>query len=266
MLSSDLRTASAPVVAKIDHVGVLADDADTLFTLFAETFQLPVVWPMTDYGGFASGGVRVGNLDLEFLRAAGGVRRFVLPDRPARYWILGWRPTGSVANSVARLAARGIPFREETPGPFYTNVTLTDLSPGSWVFLCHYQPEWYHRYPALAEQFQERRGGPLGVADAAEVTVGVREFAQAEQRWGRLLAPTMPERPGTWQVGDGPAVRLESDDRDAISTLTLQVRDLEQAARFLREQGLLGDVSAERVLLAPDRLGSLRLNLVTVGG
>lgn len=196
----------------------------------------------------------------------GGLRRFALPDQPARYWVLGWRPAGSVAASVARLAARGIPYREEAPGPFYTNVTLTDLAPGSWVLLCHYEPKWYQRYPALAQQLQDRRGGPLGVADAAEVTVGVQEFAQAEQRWGRLLAPMMPERPGVWQVGDGPAVRLESGDRDELSTLTLRVRDVDRVVRFLGEQGLLGDASAEWVTLAPDRLGSLRLRLVAAVG
>lgn len=72
MPQSNLQPMTEPVVVALDHVGVLAADADALFTLFAETFQLPVAWPMTDYGGFASGGVRAGTIDLEFIRAAGG--------------------------------------------------------------------------------------------------------------------------------------------------------------------------------------------------
>ena len=157
-----------PIVATLDHVGVLAEDADALFALLAETFDLPVAWPMTDFGTFASGGVRPGTINLEVVRAAGGLRRFLPPDRPARYWILAFQPAGALDDSLARLEARGIPHRREAPGPLFTNVTLTELAPRSWTILCHYLPSYSEQYAALEPELRERGGGPLGLTVTVE--------------------------------------------------------------------------------------------------
>ena len=41
---------------------IQVDDPGRLFALFAETFELPVVWPLAWYGEFQSGGVFYGGL------------------------------------------------------------------------------------------------------------------------------------------------------------------------------------------------------------
>lgn len=259
-----MAASAGCLVAKVDHLGILADDADNLFRLFAETFQLPVVLPMTEHPGFASGGVLLGNAGIEFIRNSDRLRQFALPGRAARYWLMAFQPCGTVEATVAELRARGIPYRQEAPGAFWTNVTLTDLAGCYWAFLCHYEPQWYQQYPALTQQLQERGGGPLGVDRVQEVVVGTRDVAEADRWWGQLLSPTSAARPGYWQVGDGPTIHLVPADEDGIAGLVLQVRDLDHAVRFLRDQQLLGGVSAERAKLAPERLGSLQVHLTAM--
>ena len=72
---SAVCAAQAPIqtpniVKQVDHILIASSEAKELFTLLSDTFQFPVVWPMSDYGGFASGGVAVGNVNLEVLRAS----------------------------------------------------------------------------------------------------------------------------------------------------------------------------------------------------
>ncbi len=66
-------TATEPppaVVRQVDHIIVHVDtvaDAKALWSLFSEKLYLPVAWLPADYKGFFSGGVNVGNVNLEFV-------------------------------------------------------------------------------------------------------------------------------------------------------------------------------------------------------
>ena len=117
--------ASPCIVANVDHVDVLADDADRLLALFAETFQIPVAWPMTTYqarGGFTCGGVRLGNCNLEIIRKSATFQGRALPGREAQYLLAAFEPCGTVEESMAQLQARGIACETRAPGDFWTNV------------------------------------------------------------------------------------------------------------------------------------------------
>ena len=56
------------IVRQVDHILIASSGAKELFSLLSDTFQFPVAWPMSDYGNFASGGVAVGNVNLEVLK------------------------------------------------------------------------------------------------------------------------------------------------------------------------------------------------------
>jgi len=45
----------------------VSDHAQSLFTHFKDTFQLPEVWPFYKHGTFASSGLSLGNVVLEFM-------------------------------------------------------------------------------------------------------------------------------------------------------------------------------------------------------
>lgn len=59
-----LRALSS-IIKQTDPLLIASREATELFLLLSDTFQLPVAWPLTDYGGFLSGGVAVGNVNLE---------------------------------------------------------------------------------------------------------------------------------------------------------------------------------------------------------
>lgn len=58
-----------PLVRRIDHLIIRVDDRryDELFSLLADTLRLPTPWPPTDHPTMRSGGVFVGNVDMEIL-------------------------------------------------------------------------------------------------------------------------------------------------------------------------------------------------------
>ena len=69
------------IIEQVDHLLIDAGDADELFRLFAEKLELPVAWPFNDYGGFQSGGVSLGNLNLECFATADSPREPELQGR-----------------------------------------------------------------------------------------------------------------------------------------------------------------------------------------
>ena len=46
---------------------MVSSGSRALFPLLSGTFQFPVAWPISDYGGFATGGIAVGNVNLEII-------------------------------------------------------------------------------------------------------------------------------------------------------------------------------------------------------
>lgn len=56
-----------PVIKQLDHIIARTSDANALFSVFSETLQLPVAWPVRSLQSFTSGGISLGNLYLEIL-------------------------------------------------------------------------------------------------------------------------------------------------------------------------------------------------------
>lgn len=256
-----MTSSPESIVTKVDHVLVLADDADALFTLFSRTFGLPVAWPLEDYGGFASGGVYAGNVNLEFIRAGSLSQVPAPPADSARYAGIAFRPAGTVQQSIDLLQRRSIPHGAPQPTPMWTNIDLPDLLSGNLLFLCHYAPQVYDQTPRLAQQLGEAHGRPLGLVSVQEVLLAVPDIAAAQARWGPLLQPAPMLADTSWQVGDGPALRLEVQAAPAITRLTFLVRSVNTATSVLDSQGLLGSRIGDEVTLASARTGSLDMRI-----
>ncbi|MBD0371930.1 MAG: hypothetical protein ICV60_13905, partial [Pyrinomonadaceae bacterium] len=56
-----------PALKQLDHVIARVDDALSLHRLFCETLRLPVSWDVKAYEAFTSGGISLGNINLEIL-------------------------------------------------------------------------------------------------------------------------------------------------------------------------------------------------------
>jgi hypothetical protein len=48
---------TSSIIRQIDPLLIASSEATELLLLLSDTFQLPVAWTLTDYGGFSSGGV-----------------------------------------------------------------------------------------------------------------------------------------------------------------------------------------------------------------
>jgi len=256
------------IVRQIDHILIASSEAKELFLLLSDTFQFPVVWPMSDYGSFASGGVAVGNVNLEVVKAsesaAGAVRSrfvgFALEPEPLR-------------TSLPELEARGIPHGAPTPfrsrqpnGSITTRWTTVGLPGVSGdtveVFLCEYEHDVPARRRRLLEQLRSRDGGPLSVHAIREIIYGAADVKRMQEHWQELLNPLQASSQGVWPVGAGPAIRVVQADKDEIRGLVVNVKSLQQARRFLKEHGLLGTEQPSALTVAGSQLQGLNVTLV----
>jgi hypothetical protein len=267
---------SVPAVGPIDHIMVRAEHPETLFTLFTETFELPVAWPLANRGGVSSGGVGFGNVNVEVIKFPGQLA--------AGSSLVGFafEPVSSLSDSLAELDRRGVvygslrPFvitsSEGAASTLWTNVTLSQLSDSDTpadatlhIFLSEYAPEYVdseQRRARLRTVLAQNDGGPLGVDGVVEVTVGTTNPDVSKELWGALLAPQALSAEGLWTAGNGPSIRLVRAAEAAIQGLVIGVRSLGRAEAFLRERGLLGSVSQDLVTIDRNRVEGLRISLV----
>ena len=98
------------VVRRVDHVNVRVSDPEPLFSLFAERFELPVVWPVTSFPSFANGSVALGNMTLEPTSYGGSSDR----GTAAELFSICFEPE-PVAAAAAELKRRGISHSPPVP-------------------------------------------------------------------------------------------------------------------------------------------------------
>lgn len=265
----------SPPVKQIDHILIRVNDPRRLFSFLADTLQLPVVWPVATYQGFTSGGVGVGNVNVEVIRLDD--TKDSPPAETADAHVIGFAfEPYPLADSLRELASRRIKY--DKPSPYvstqadgskktlWTTVDLPQFSSGdAGIFLCEYNPSFMNVESVragLREQLRARKGGPLGIESVKEVVWGAADFKGAVERWRRLLEPIPQSGAGVWRVGDGPAIRLVKSEEDKIQGLVLYVASLAQAKTFLEKSGLLGQVSGNEVAIDPSKIQGLSIRLV----
>ena len=283
-------TAKAPpaIVRQIDHIVVQADtvaNAQSLWSLFSKTLDLPIAWAPAQYNGFFSGGVSAGNVNLEFayfkdesdsgFPPQDGIAR-------ARFSELGLEPE-PLAEAIARLDAIG--FRHGKPNPYqvqdqtgkkatlWTTVYLHELSKNMEVFLCEYSDDLFRtnnpprrdiqdnrRY--LMDQLRQRNGGPLSIDSVEEVVIETSSYEKNASLWGKLVNGTSPRSKGVLKPSQGPGLLLVPSGSDAIQSIVIRVTDLGRARRFLEEHGLLGKESKDKIAIDSTKVMGLDVQLV----
>jgi catechol 2,3-dioxygenase-like lactoylglutathione lyase family enzyme len=267
---------ASPPIRQIDHIMIRTGDPRELYAFFADTLQLPIAWPLTSpRPGVMTGGVGFGNVNVEAIQFPGQI------DPRPRLLGLAFEPS-ALDESLIELNRRGLTSGERRPlvaaGPdgsgrtLWTNVTLRQFSDSDspadatiHIFLSEYSPTYLNvaeRRARLRAQLVNSGGGPLGVVDVKEVVIGTVDLEMARSLWQRLLNPTPPGASNSWQIGDGPAVRLVPADGNRVQALVIRVASLERAKVFLREKQLLGSDTPGQVTIAPSRIGGLDLRLV----
>ena len=268
-------TASQPI-RQIDHIMIRTGTPRELYAFFTGTLALPVAWPITSpRAGVVTGGAGFGNVNVEAIQFPGQA------DSRPRLIGLALEPS-RLEESLSELNRRGITSGERRPliavgadgakNTLWTNVTLRQFSDADTpanatvhIFLSEYSPSYVNvedRRSRLRQQLFERSGGPLGVVDVKEVIIGAKDLEMTRRLWQRLLDPARPATSNTWQVGDGPAIRLVSAAEDRIQTLVIRVASLDRAKAFLRDKQLLGGEFDGHAAIDPPKVGGLDIRLV----
>ncbi len=112
-----LFSGPTPIVARIDHIIIQAPDPKPLFTLLTDVFELPVAWPLQSYGVFASGGVFVGNVNIEIMQGPAAAAEWAHESPGPRLHGIAFEPHESAAESVTLLKKRSV--GHSLPAPFF---------------------------------------------------------------------------------------------------------------------------------------------------
>jgi len=267
-----------PIFRGIDHIMLRLPALEPLYTLFSDTFGLPVSWPLQRSGFADFAWVTVGNTNLEFWAAADNAD---LPEDCQPPLIHGFAlDPEDLGSSIEQLAARGIHCKE--PRPYrtedgnggmvtnFTNAVVLDLSSASLcIFFCKWSKNgnifpWQEKLDAQERKARERAqlaacdGGALGILGLAEIRLAVGEIEEKSRLWQAVLGvPALT-------LGDGIALHLQAGSYDHIEALCFSVKSLAQARRFLDARGLLEREVDGKLIISREAAGGLRFELIEV--
>lgn len=264
-----LPARSLPATIKqVDHLMVQLPEPERAYQLFVGELGLPVAWPMADYGSFSTGGVSFGNVNMELLNSSPEMRQ--QGEIPTDNGIVGiaFQPIASLESIADVLEAHQIPHgpivpftivRNGTPSTLWNNLDLSGVIPGSKIFYCEYTFNQTGFRQRMEYVLASSNGGALGISGMREITV---EYAdpQVLGRWQMLLPEAAGGPPEIRDGGDGVTVHLKQSDRNAISSITVRVKSLEQAKGVLGGKGLLGAVTEGRISINPGLISGLQMH------
>ncbi|MEO5824323.1 MAG: VOC family protein [Gemmatimonadales bacterium] len=259
-----------PLLTKVEHFYLVSDDSERLYNFFRDELQLSVVWPFNSYGDFASGGLTLGNVAMEFVTEKG--------DRTgaagAEFKGIAFEPVGDADAAVAELKRRGLPHGEPDPHKFtwdgqervgWVTIDLTGFPPaGAYIFICDYKQreEVAGRRSRASGEFAARGGGPLGVTSLKEIVIGVKSAEEASRQWGKLFNPPGRLAGEVFAFGPGPKVRLVKAETEGIQSIIVGVQSAARARQFLTEKRMFGGEHEGHMWIAPAAVGGLRIALI----
>ena len=262
------RTQEERVIRKVDHILIASNDAEELFSLLSDTFQLPVAWPMGNYGRFTSGGVSAGNTNLEVVKMP------VSTADNARSQIIGLAlEPDPLEYSMKELDSRGIRHGASVPftildstgsvTTLWNTVALPDLSnKNTIIFLCEYSNDLSAQRNKAPGELISSNGGPLSIVSVKEIVIGTTNMQESEGNWQLLLKPLSPSPRGVWTLESGPVLRLIEEKKDGVYELVINVRSLDQARDFLRDNDLLGINKPDEITVIGSYLQGVSIKFV----
>jgi hypothetical protein len=256
-----------PVVQDLNHLVINSPDPQALFTFFTGTLGLPEAWPYTAYPGYATGGVHIGNVNVEALGYPGSAQNVF---GQAFFYGLVMEPY-PLKESVPLFKARGAePSKPKvqtaeingTKVPMWTNVNLQTLCTKDYlVYLCEYTAQSKaHLQQAYASA--KAPFGPLGAVSVKEAVLTSKDPEALQSQWKKIMAPVKTSADGAIEFGTSPSVRITKGSADEFQSLVIEVTSLSQAKSFLEKNGLLGSSSADELKIDPSKVQGLDIRLV----
>jgi hypothetical protein len=219
-----------PIVRRLDHIIFTTDAPEGLFSLFADTFQLPVVWDVAAHDFFTSGGVFVGNVYFEMMRFGRAKRSSSAKSAGAKIFGIAFEPH-RMRESLDELRKRNVPHSppfytigrriDGKHGKAFTNVTLGKLLSDRWNF---YLGKWLSG------------NSPVNLA-LGDLTSKILTYSWAGELVSRAIDDTMIYI--SEYTHDNDALRLSKSDElrsrqggtlgvECVKEIILGVKDLEK--------------------------------------
>lgn len=214
---------------KVDHVGVSVTVAEPAFEFCRDKLGLPVAWPLAEYGPVHTGGIGLGNLNLELLEAS----PLLSPREPAAVGLVAFQPAPpSMAELVATLAHREVGHQGPltiVEGIFgFTNVLVSELGV-DLTFFCAYHHPGSHDNAVRTAELSAVDGGTLGLQGVTELRAAVDVDA--------CTAILGPPAGTTWRFATGPDLVADASIKSGSAQMTWSVRDIAAAAQALINLG-----------------------------
>ena len=132
-------------IKQVDHLMVQLPDPERVYNLFSGELGLPVAWPMVNYGPFSTGGVSFGNVNMELLNGSDEMKQQGLIPKDNGIVGVAFQPLEPLGLTEKTLDAHQIPHSDiipfnvtenGTPSTLWSNLTLSEIMPGSMIFYC----------------------------------------------------------------------------------------------------------------------------------
>jgi hypothetical protein len=263
------RVQNPPPIRQVDHVIIFAENPNPIVAFLRDTLGLAEAWPISTFGTFRSGGVSLGNLNVEVLQVPVGRASNQLP---ARLGGIAFEPEPLI-EAVAALKQGSIPVGQpSSAGPYalppddsvaWTTAALPSLSsPALTVFLCEYSRLDIRAFRArMVASLSERQHARLGMCGAYELVVGTGGDSSYLAAWARLIEPHHSGQPLMLKFRNGPRVVVDPNLPRGLRRLVISVSSLSRAAEYLADKGISSRRTAGEIEIARDRAYGLDIRL-----
>jgi len=255
-------------ISKVEHFYAVSPEPEKLFQFLQEDLQLPAVWPFQDYGGFASGGLSLGNVVFEVVRFEN-----MASDSIATFSGIAFEPYGDAQSAATWLKEQGILHSEPQRFPesgdpiIWENVELPAFIPdNATVFICDYKEreQVQQRRASASQVLSQRGGGPLGITSVDYLVVGSADEKTSIESWSRLVGSERVDK-NVIRFDEGPNIRLVPSEQDGFLEIVISVTSLESAASYLQSSNLIGSKEESSVSIASENLQGLNIFFVEKG-
>lgn len=214
-----------PVVTDLNHVTTITSEKEAE-ALYGDlrSLGLPVAWKFAEYGPISSGGISLGNLNVEL---GSGITpeagdQFATFEPPA------------LKGLTEDLDERGIKHGKPIPTKagsrlLYTRVVLPTYSQAKRMttqFCAYAFPSGKPTTKAPANR--------AGVVNVSRVILNTKD----PDSWEKLFAPSEASPGNVYSFSSGPLVQLEKSANASVASIEVKVKDVTRATREFRNVGI----------------------------
>jgi hypothetical protein len=243
-MNCNKKSNEVELIKKIDHIIFNTDRSLELYNLLLNKFDLPLVvysigpWEYTNWGNFSSGGFNLGNVNLEVAYFKDNTYFGIMG--------IAFEPILKIQDTEEELDNRQIEHSDPvSSNTLWTTLGIKNMLTNSDIFFCeyHFSRDTSYKYP----------GGAIDIESVLEINLSTKNLDVSINRWNTLLSPIKEKSTGYWEIGNGPAIRINEGNVDQIESLKIKVKSLEKTKLFLEENDLLGEISENTISTDPKK-------------